>query len=62
MEVETQIRIAQERGYPEQRESENLLGIAAEVSRILNGLLASLPNRRQALLTSGTALSHLHGP
>ena len=53
MEVETQIRIAQERGYPEQRESENLLGIAAEVSRILNGLLASLPNRRQALLISG---------
>ena len=30
----------------QQDESENLLGIAAEVSRILNGLLNSLPNRR----------------
>ena len=46
MEVETQILIARDLGYLERRESENLLGAAAEVGRILNGLLASLPVRR----------------
>ena len=46
MEVETQILIAQELDYLEQGDAENLLGHAAEVGRILNGLLASLPNRR----------------
>ena len=46
MEVETQGLIAQELGYLGQQEAEDLLGGAAEVGRILNGLLASLPNRR----------------
>jgi four helix bundle protein len=46
MEVETQILIAQGLGYLEDQTSENLLGAAAEVGRILNGLLASLPVRR----------------
>jgi four helix bundle protein len=46
VEVETQILIAQDLGYLEQRESEKLLAVTAEVGRILNGLLASLPNRR----------------
>jgi four helix bundle protein len=46
VEVETQIIIAQELGYLDQRESEKLLGVAAEVGRILNGLLASLPGPR----------------
>jgi four helix bundle protein len=46
MEVETQVLIAQALGYLERCESEKLLAAAAEVGRILNGLLASLPNRR----------------
>ena len=46
MEVETQILIARDLGYLEHHASENLLGVTAEVGRILNGLLASLPNRR----------------
>ena len=46
MEVETQILIAQELRYLEQQETENVLSHAAEVGRILNGLLASLPSRR----------------
>ena len=46
VEVETQILIARDLGYLESRESENLLGAAAEVGRILNGLLASLPVHR----------------
>lgn len=41
MEVETQILIAQELGYLRPDESETLLGAAAEVGRILNGLLAA---------------------
>lgn len=45
-EVQTQILLAQDLGYLEQNESENLLGLAAEVGRILNGLLASLPSHR----------------
>ncbi len=46
MEVETQILIAQELGYLEQKEIETLLGETGELGRILNGLLASLPDRR----------------
>ena len=46
MEVETQILIARELGYLEHDESENLLARAAEVGRILNGLLSSLPSHR----------------
>ncbi len=46
MEVETQILLAQELGYLDEHESENLLGTTAEVGRILNGLLASLPTHR----------------
>jgi four helix bundle protein len=45
MELETQILIAQDLGYLEQRKSEELLAVTAEVGRILNGLLASLPSR-----------------
>ncbi|HTW31846.1 MAG TPA: four helix bundle protein [Candidatus Sulfotelmatobacter sp.] len=46
MEVETRILLAQELGYLEIAEGESLLGAAAEVGRILNGLLNSLPVRR----------------
>jgi four helix bundle protein len=46
MEVETQILIAQDLGYLGQPETKALLAVTAEVGRILNGLLASLPNRR----------------
>jgi len=45
MEVETQILIARELGYLKQPDAEDLLSVAAEVGRILNCLLASLPNR-----------------
>jgi four helix bundle protein len=45
VEVETQILIARNLGYLEKDQSETLLGAAAEVGRILNGLLASL-NRK----------------
>jgi four helix bundle protein len=46
MEVETQVLIAQGLGYLEHDVSENLLRTAAEVGRILNGLLSSLPRGR----------------
>jgi four helix bundle protein len=46
MEVETRILLAQELGYLEIAEGESLLSAAAEVGRILNGLLNSLPVRR----------------
>jgi four helix bundle protein len=46
MEVETQILIAQELGYLERAQSQNLLAGAAEVGRILNGLLNSLPKKK----------------
>ena len=45
VEVETQILIARELGYIEHDKSENLLSTTAEVGRILNGLLYSLPKR-----------------
>jgi four helix bundle protein len=44
MEVETQVFIARDLGYLELNQSESLLKDAAEVGRILNGLLASLSN------------------
>ena len=46
VEVERQILIARDLGYLEQQASERILSAAAEVGRILNGLLASLPSRR----------------
>src|ERR1700687_4119917 len=46
MEVETQVLLARELGYLEHDESESLLAAAAEVGRILNGLLNSLPSRK----------------
>jgi four helix bundle protein len=45
MEVETQILVARDLGYLEQNQSDSLLSDTAEVGRILNGLLASLPKR-----------------
>src|SRR5271170_1078987 len=41
VEVETQILVARDLGYLEQNQSDSLLTAAAEVGRILNGLLAS---------------------
>jgi four helix bundle protein len=46
MEVETQILIARDLDYLNQNQSDCLLSAAAEVGRILNGLLAPLPNRK----------------
>jgi four helix bundle protein len=46
MEVETQILIARDLGYLDQDQSDHLLNNAAEIGRILNGLLASLSNRK----------------
>jgi four helix bundle protein len=43
MEVETQILIAQQLGYLELEKTELLLAISAEVGKVLNGLLTSLP-------------------
>jgi len=45
MEVETQILLARELGYLDSDECKPLLGAAAEVGRILNGLLNSLPSK-----------------
>jgi four helix bundle protein len=45
MEVETQILVARDLGYLEENQSDSLLSAAAEVGRIINGLLASLPKR-----------------
>jgi len=42
MEVETQVLIAQDLGYLDKTSTEKLLGKAAELGRVLNGLLASL--------------------
>ena len=42
MEVETQILIAGDLGYLESDASKHLLALAAEVGRMLNGLLAAL--------------------
>jgi four helix bundle protein len=43
VEVETQILIAQQLGYLELKPSEELLQRTAEIGRVLNGLLTSLP-------------------
>jgi four helix bundle protein len=53
MEVETQILIARDLGYLEENQSGSLLSAAAEVGRILNGLLASLTKR-----SSGSVSRH----
>ncbi len=45
MEAETQILVAQNLGHLDKNQTECLLSAAAEVGRILNGLLASLPKR-----------------
>jgi four helix bundle protein len=45
-EVETQILIARDLGYLEQNQGETLLGGAAEIGRMLNGLLAVLERRK----------------
>jgi four helix bundle protein len=42
MEVETQVPIAQNPGYLDTMLAENLLAKAAELGRVLNGLLVSL--------------------
>jgi four helix bundle protein len=47
LEVETQVLIAHELGYLAEDKTEGLLQHSAEAGRILNGLLASLPNRRE---------------
>ena len=63
MEVETQILIARELGYLAADESANLLCSAAEVGRILNGLLTSLPNFRYSVPRHRTlATGHLGPP
>src|ERR1044071_4088526 len=41
-EVETQLLIATRLGYLQKAESGNLMGIAAEVGRLINGLINSL--------------------
>jgi four helix bundle protein len=43
-EVETQIIIAQQLSYPESDAAEDILNRAAEVGKVLNGLIASLPS------------------
>lgn len=45
MEVETQIIIAQEQGYCSAVQAEELLALAAEVGRLLNGLSNSLKRK-----------------
>jgi hypothetical protein len=46
MEAETRVLIAQDLGYIEHGESDSLLAMTAEVGQVLNGLLATLPDRR----------------
>lgn len=46
MEVETQVLLARALNYLERYESESLLAATAEIGRILNGLLNSLPSRK----------------
>ena len=47
VEVETQILISHELGYLERDQCASLLAGTAEVGRILNGLLNSLPKKKQ---------------
>lgn len=44
VEVETQILIAHDLGYLEHDQTETLLEAAAEIGRMLNGLLSALPS------------------
>lgn len=46
MKIRTQILIPRELGYLGDNECDKLLGDAAEVGRLLNGLLNSLPNHK----------------
>ena len=47
LEAETQVLIAHQLGYLANDQTQDLLKYVAEAGRILNGLLASLPNRRE---------------
>jgi four helix bundle protein len=47
VEVETQILIARDLGYLEHDQTETPLEAAAEIGRMLNGLLSALPSRRK---------------
>ena len=51
MEVETQIIIAKEQGYCSAAQAEELLALAAEVGRLLNGLSNSLKRKLHARTT-----------
>jgi four helix bundle protein len=52
LEVETQILIAESLGYLRQEESAELLGLSAEVGRILHGLISALPHNNGDLRAS----------
>jgi len=45
LELETQVLIADQLRYLENKDTHNLLEQAADAGRILNGLLASIPNQ-----------------
>jgi len=47
MEVETQVLVSAELGYLKSNQSAALLDSAAEIGRLLNGLIRSLPARRE---------------
>ena len=47
VEVETQLMIAQNLMYLSSQEAEHLLGLAAELGRILNGLMAAIKLRTE---------------
>jgi four helix bundle protein len=47
MEVETQMQIAENLGYPQKEQTAFLLQSCAEVGRILNGLLASVSKQAE---------------
>jgi len=46
MEVETQVLVAAELGYLQSDQSATLLDSAGEIGRLLNGLIRSLPARK----------------
>ena len=47
VEVETQLMIAQNLGYLSGKDAEHLLGLAAELGRILNGLMGAIKLRTE---------------
>ena len=47
VEVETQLMIAQNLAYLSSKEAEHLLGLAAELGRILNGLMGAIRLRTE---------------